>query len=665
EEIGESRRDLVVEARRFEAEEAPRAVLVVRDVTDARESERKIRASEHRLRLLTQQMPAILWTTDRELRFTSSTGSGLEAMGLEPDQVTGMLVEEFLGADHVGVAMHERAREGESVSYEAGHEDRTYETHVEPFRDEDGEVIGVIGVALDITERRRTEEKLEDQTAYFTQLFQESPEAIVLLDGEDRILRINREFTEMFGYSADEAIGERINDLVVPPDLHDEASDLSGRIASGTDVNVEAVRRRKDGTLIHVSILGTPIEVKEGRHIYGIYRDITERKRLEGQLLQSQKLEAVGRLAGGVAHDFNNLLTAILGHAQLIRGDLSDDHSLEEDLVEIERSVRRAAELTDQLLTFSRKDDRRVESLTLNDVVTDMGRLLDRLIGEDIEIETELASELPPVEGDPARVEQVIMNLAVNARDAMPSGGHLSIRTALVAPDAPESPPWAAEPLVMLSVTDEGTGMSREEQAQMFEPFYTTKSPGKGTGLGLATVYGIVESMSGRIDVTSELGRGTDIRLFFPPLPDRSAAGPATELPVEGRDREAPHGETILLVEDEPSVRRMARRALESHGYRVLVAEDGERALSIVDGHGNGGEPIDLLVSDIVMPGMSGHEVGGRIRRILPTIRAVFMSGYTDVRKLPEEFEEGDVEFLPKPFSPQTLARTVREILAR
>ncbi len=627
----------------------------------ARPSEQSLRASEQRLRLVTRQIPAIIWTTDRELHLTSISGSGLDLMEIEPDRLVGTSLEDLLGSGHQAVPMNRRALSGESLSYETIWQDRTYESLVEPFRDEGGAIVGVIGVALDITERRRTEKELEDQTAYFTQLFEESPEAIVLLDEEDRVLRVNREFSNMFGYEAAEVLGRRINELVVPPELHEEASTLSGRISSGDEVNVEAIRQRKDGTLIHVSILGTPIEVQDGRHIYGIYRDITERKELESQLLQSQKLEAVGQLAGGVAHDFNNLMTAVLGHARLLRDDLPEYDPRRDDLAEIERSAERAAELTDQLLTFSRKDDRPAKPLDLNDVVVNMGKLLRRLIGEDVETEIDLAPGLPAIEGDPARIEQVIMNLAVNARDAMPAGGRLTIRTGLVDPGDPPAPAGASQPLVMLSIADTGTGMSAEEQARMFEPFYTTKAAGKGTGLGLATVYGIVEGMSGRIEVVSKPGNGTTIRLFF--LASDEPAPTETPAPAASPEALIPGGQTILLVEDEPSVRRMAQRSLERHGYRVLAAEDGEQALSIASR--NGTEPIDLLVSDIVMPGMSGHQLGARIRGIRPSIPAIFMSGYTDIRDHPEEFGEGEAEFLPKPFSPQTLARKVREILAR
>lgn len=624
-------------------------------------SEQSLRKSEQRLRLVTRQIPAIIWTTDRGLHLTSISGSGLELMGIEPDGLVGTSLENLLGSDHQVVPMNRRALSGESLSYETLWRDHTYESHVEPFRDEGGAIVGVIGVALDTTERRRTEKDLGDLTAYFTQLFEESPEAIVLLDEEDRVLRVNREFSEMFGYEPDEALGRPINELVVPPQLHDEASTLSGRITSGDGVSVEAVRQRKDGSMIHVSILGTPIEVQDGRHIYGIYRDITERKELENQLLQSQKLEAVGRLAGGVAHDFNNLMTAVLGHARLLRDDLPEYDPRQDDLAEIERSAERAAELTDQLLTFSRKDDRPVKPLAINDAVTSMGKLLGRLIGEDVETEIDLTPELPAIEGDPVRIEQVIMNLAVNSRDAMPAGGRLTIRTGLVEPGDLDAPAGASQRLVMLSVADTGTGMSAEERARMFEPFYTTKAAGKGTGLGLATVYGIVEGMGGRIEVVSEPGSGTAIRLFF--LPSADPVPAEAPPPEAGAEPPMSGGQTILLVEDEPSVRRMAQRSLERHGYRVLSAEDGEQALSIASA--NGTEPIDLLVSDIVMPGMSGHELGARIRGIRPTIPAIFMSGYTDIRDHPEEFGEGEAEFLPKPFSPQTLARKVREILAR
>ncbi|MDX1623534.1 MAG: PAS domain S-box protein [Gemmatimonadota bacterium] len=618
------------------------------------------RSSDTWLRLILEQVPAIVWTTDGDLFVTSINGAGLERVGLEPDEVVGLWMGELLGdPEHPALFAHLRTlEEREAASYETEWAGRSYEVHIEPLRDRIGRPCGIIGVALDITKRRWAEEELAEKSAYFTQLFEDAPEGIVLLDEEDRVLRVNREFTRMFGYTAEEAVGRKINDLVVPEGRAREASSLSRRIADGESVNVEAVRQRKDGSTIDVSILGTPIELEDSFHIYGIYRDITERKKLESRLLRSQKMEAVGQLAAGVAHDFNNLLTAILGHAQMLASAADED--LAEDARQIERAAKRAAKLTHQLLTFGRKHAGEPRPLHLAGVIGEMDALLERLVGEDVELELALSPDLPPIEGDPAQLERVILNLAVNARDAMPSGGRLEIAARAVGPDRLEESPPGSNRWVTLSVRDTGEGMTEEERARMFEPFYTTKGHGKGTGLGLATVYGVVEGMNGHIAVDTSPGEGTTIRLYFP-VADGPTEGAARSLKVADAP-ESGH-ETILLVEDEPSVRRMARRVLEDQGYRVLPAGDGEEALALA-AEREGGR-IDFLLSDVVMPRMSGYELGARLRASHPHLRAIFMSGYTETPTVPGEFGEGEAEFLHKPFSPHTLVRKVREVLSR
>jgi PAS domain S-box-containing protein len=386
--------------------------------------------------------------------------------------------------------------------------------------------------------------------------------------------------------------------------------------------------------------------------VVGTVLDVTERHQLEQQLWQAQKMEAVGRLAGGVAHDFNNLLTAILGSADLLVGHLPVDHPDRAEAEEIRRVAARAAELTRQLLAFSRQQVLAPRVLDLNGVVADMDRLLRRLIREDIQLRTVLASDLGAVRADPGQLEQVLMNLAVNARDAMPGGGRLTIETANV--EGPDATPGR---YVMLAVSDTGTGMSAETKARIFEPFFTTKPRGKGTGLGLSTVYGIVKQSSGHIVVESELGRGTTVRVYLPRVASVAAAAAAAVVAppatLEGT-------ETVLVVEDEADVRRSTRKALESRGYSVLAAADGVEALRIAEHHAG---TIHLLVSDVVMPGMRGREVGLLLGPARPEMRVLYLSGYADESVVYQGEVEPGLAFLQKPFTPDALARRVREVL--
>jgi PAS domain S-box-containing protein len=377
----------------------------------------------------------------------------------------------------------------------------------------------------------------------------------------------------------------------------------------------------------------------------------------EEKLRQAQKMEAVGRLAGGVAHDFNNLLTVILGYGNMVLGQLDENDPAREYVEEMTRAGERAASLTRQLLAFSRKQILAPRVLDLNSVVTEMHRLLERLIGENIHLSTILAPDLSPVRADPGQLEQVIMNLAVNARDAMPGGGKLLLETANVELDAaharlfPEVRPGA---YVMVAISDTGCGISEEVRPHLFEPFFTTKGPGMGTGLGLATVYGIVKQSEGHITVDSAPGQGTIFRIYLPvAAEEKAAAKPRTGLPLKrGSER-------LLLVEDEEPVRRIARTALAANGYRVYEAADGEQALEVCRQLGG---RIDLLITDVIMPGMNGRELADTLAEQYPALRVLFVSGYTDTAALPEGVGE-DNAFLQKPFTPSSLAKKVRQLL--
>jgi PAS domain S-box-containing protein len=403
-----------------------------------------------------------------------------------------------------------------------------------------------------------------------------------------------------------------------------------------------------------MDVIGRPVGMT------GTVLDITTRRHLEQQLSQAQKLEAVGRLAGGVAHDFNNLLTAILGSTDLLLESLAADHPGREDAEETRKAALRAADLTRQLLAFSRQQILAPRVLDLNEVVAKMDRLLQRLIGDDVELRTVLAADLGAVRADPGQLEQVIVNLAVNARDAMPGGGKLTIETMNVALEETYMAPKtvvAPGSYVMVAVSDSGTGMDAATQARVFEPFFTTKTPGQGTGWGLATVYGIVKQSGGYVCVQSETGRGTTFKVYLPRVDapiEAAAPDPVGTASLRG-------SEGILLVEDQAEVRNLLRRLLEARGYHVLVAASGPDALRLTVQHPG---PIDLLLTDVVMPGMSGREVALLLAPAHPKMKTLYLSGHTDESIARHGLLEPGIAFLQKPFTADALARKVREVLA-
>jgi two-component system, cell cycle sensor histidine kinase and response regulator CckA len=504
---------------------------------ERKRAETALRESEARLRVLVEQLPAVLWTTDAELRFTSSVGAGLSRLGLKPQEVVGKSLYEYFQTDDrsfMPIAAHRRALNGESVTFHVEWGNGSYACHAEPLRDGSGVVAGVISMAL----------------------------------------------------------------------------------------------------------------------------DITDRKQLEAQLRQAQKMEAVGRLAGGIAHDFNNLLMVIQGYTELLLDRLGGEHPLRRNAEQIHDASQRAAGLTRQLLAFSRKQMLDPQVLNIQEVVSDMEKILRRLIGEDIQLATTTATNLWPVRADRSQVEQVILNLAVNSRDAMPNGGKLTIETANVELDSSYSRHAVVEPgeYVMLAVSDTGTGMDAATQAHVFEPFFTTKEKGKGTGLGLATVYGIVKQSGGYIWVYSEVGKGATFKVYLPRVHgENQHASKKIDLKISKRG-----SETILLVEDEKGVRDLAREYLTQEGYNVLEAQNAEDALKLARTHA--GE-IQLLFTDVVMAGMSGRQLGEEMQKLRPQIGILYMSGYTDEAIVHHGLLGRGMVLLQKPFTLNSLAMKVRETL--
>ena len=517
---------------------------------------------------------------------------------------------------------------------------------------------------------RRLKGALHQSEKKYRQLWETSTDAVIFMDTDRRIRFANPAIMDVFGYAPEEVIGQDIA-MLQPERLRQGHRDGVARyMKTGVKkVNwraTELAGLRKDGTEVPIEVAFSDMEM-EGKHWFvGFMRDITERKRAEEalrqseeQLRQSQKMEAIGQLAGGIAHDFNNLLTAITGYSELLLGQIQPDSRERKNAEEIRKAAFRAAALTHQLLAFSRRQMLTTKVLNLNAVMMDLESMLRRLIGEDIALTIVPGSALGRVKADPSQIEQIVLNLVVNARDAMPKGGTVTIETSNVVLDeasADDHETFRPGPYVLVAVGDTGCGMDAQTRRHIFEPFFTTKEPGKGTGLGLSTVYGIVTQSDGYILVDSEPGRGTTFKVYLPLVtsePDRGSA--ETERPRLSRGTE-----TILLVEDEGTVRVLVGNILEGNGYRVLVASHSEEAFRL-SGHHEG--PIHLMVTDVVMPGMSGRELAERLASSRPKMKVLYISGYTDDAIVRHGVQTQNTAFLQKPFTPDTLLRKVREVL--
>jgi hypothetical protein len=513
-------------------------------------------------------------------------------------------------------------------------------------------------IALAI-ERRRSEEALRKSESVFRLLFSHNPLPTWVMDDESlQFIQVNDAAVRQYGFGAEEFSRMTMFDIRA----EEKIASLDVRPPkNGGEGRYEGVckHRKKDGKIFEVELISHQFDYAGRRVRLVVAQDISERHLLEQQLRQAQKMEAVGRLAGGVAHDFNNLLMVIKGHTELLMSALSPADSVARKITQIDRAADRAAALTKQLLAFSRKQVLQPRVMNLNGVVEDMGKLLPRLIGEDVELGIRTAPGLGAIRADASQMEQIIMNLAVNARDAMPTGGRLIIETSNAELDRTYN---STHPIVkpgryvLLAVSDTGTGMDTETQAHIFEPFFTTKEAGKGTGLGLATVYGVVKQSGGFIWVYSELGKGTSFKIYLPRV-DQPEDKANTTPPFA----EAPRGtETILLAEDEQDVREVAREFLESGGYTVIEACNGADALRLATEHK---AAIDLLVSDMVMPGMTGKELARRLKQQHSGLGVVYMSGYSEQTAAETAETDGNMLLLTKPFSRGSILRTVREAL--
>jgi two-component system cell cycle sensor histidine kinase/response regulator CckA len=543
---------------------------------------------------------------------------------------------------------------------------RTEVSKEHPFPDNEvtGEAIYNEGdYHVGFSESKQAEEALQKSEAKFRTIFERVAVGIGLVDAEGRLMESNPALQEILGYRKKELQNRVFTEFTHPDDLTADTN-LYKELVEGKRDHHQTEKRfiRKDGEVIWSLQNVSLVRASGGEPLFTIFmvEDITERKRLENHFLQSQKMETVGRLAGGIAHDFNNILTVIKGYSQLLLSELNEDHPLRESLEEIKKATERAEGLTRQLLAFSRRQVMEMKVIDLNHLIKNLEKMLCRVIGEDIELTTFLTDDLGRVKTDPAQIEQVILNLAVNARDAMPSGGKLTLETTNVELDkdyAHTHISVAPGRYVMLSVSDTGGGMTPEVKDRIFEPFFTTKVKGKGTGLGLSTVYGIVKQSGGNIWVYSEPDKGTTFKIYLPSVEE--------EIDVLSSQEEIldlPKGnETVLLVEDDLSVRDLAARFLRGQGYKVLEATNGNEAIQIAQEHLK--EKIHLLLTDMVMPQMGGKELVGRFKSLHPGIRVLFISGYTDTAITHHGLSEPNTALLQKPFSLTSFAIKVREVL--
>jgi len=628
-----------------------------------RRAEENLRASEARYRTLVEGAGQPVFTVDRNGVFGFMNRIAAAALGGQPEDFVGKAMRDLFppAVAEEQLANIARAIEtGQSLEIENESEiqgqKRWYLALIHPIRNEAGEIESALVMAQDIHERRQAVTALRESEERYRALVENAPLGILSIDAEGRILNANPALIEIMGSPSTEATLQ-INVLTFEPLVASGvASDFRACLETGKTFISERPYVSKWGKPSQLRYHGSALRDSEGKIIgvQALVEDMTAYRQIEEQLRQAQKMEAIGRLAGGVAHDFNNLLTVINGYSQFIIEDLPPADPIRPQIEEIRQAGERAAKLTQQLLAFSRRQMFEMRTVNLNQVLEGMGVMLGRLIGEDIRLALKLAPDLGNVRADPGQIEQVIVNLAVNSRAAMPTGGALAIETSNVTLDEPYTHrhgDTAPGRYVQLAISDTGCGMTAEIQEHLFAPFFTTKEKGKGTGLGLSTVYGIVKQSGGSIYVYSEPGRGTTFKIYLPRIDE--------ELEDERAGRaESPRGrETILLVEDEVGVRNLAVQILQRLGYTVLQAANGVEALGVCREHCR---ELDLLLTDVVMPEMSGKELVERLRVMCPALKVLYMSGYTDEALGHHGALESGVMLLQKPFTSAQLAQRVR-----
>lgn len=644
---------------------------VLRCAMERKRSEVELRANQEKHVALLGALPDMVFGLDAEGTFLEFVPSRETSPLVSPDEFLGKKIHDVLPSQAATQSLHFMKRalhtgEPQRFDYELtidGHM-RHYEARLVPYGDRE-----VLGFVRDVTESRQAAQALRASEARFQAMFDGAAVGMALVDKDGRALECNVSLQKMLGYEQDELRKMVFTELTHPEDSSEDLS-LFPELVTGKRDRYGMDKRyiRKDGRVVwaHLNVSRVQGTGTVPQHFIAMVEDITERKLAsnalrtsEEQLRQAQRVEAVGRLAGGVAHDFNNLLTAMLGYTEFVLEELEETSPLRADLLEVKKNGQRAAALTRQLLAFSRRQVLQPEVLDLNRVVTGISKMLRRLIGEHIELKTATASRLGNVKADPGQLEQVIVNLVVNSRDAMPRGGKLTIETKNVELD--ETHPSMGKfvhpgPYVLLTVSDTGCGMDEETRSRVFEPFFTTKEKGKGTGLGLSTVFGIVKQSGGYVWVDTELDVGTSFEVYLPRVDEEVTSKPRTGAHLRpAASREA---QTILVVEDEASVRTLTRRILEKNGYRVIAARQGAEGLNLSEQHSG---PIDLVITDVVMPEMNGPDMIERITANRPHTKVLYMSGYTEKAVLSSL--DPETPFLHKPFTAKELNQKVREAL--
>jgi PAS domain S-box-containing protein len=652
-------------------------VIFTEDITAHKQTEEALHSSKDLMQSIVDNSTALIYVFDKNMRLLICNKALSELVGLPVSELVGKRRKEFLPQE-----LAERDEENDRRVIEAGSPQQfeeagtfegkaaTFLTIKFPLRNEHGGIWGIGGISTDITKRKQAEEDLRESDERFRLGFENANIGMCLVDTQGRLLKVNRQMSEMFGYSKAELEGMSVNDITHPDYL--DISPNFMRQAQKREIDhseFEKAYIHKQGHIVwgHISISLVRNAVGEPLYFISHVIDITERKdaeqereKLQAQLNQAQKMEAVGRLSGGVAHDFNNMLGVILGFTDLAALKLPKEDPIQMYLEEVKTAAQRSADITRQLLAFARKQIIAPEVLDLNDTIANMLKMLKRLIGEDIDLLWKPAEDLWPVMMDPAQVDQILANLMVNARDAITSVGKISIETRNVELDEPYCQTHdglTPGRYVILEITDDGCGMGKETLANIFEPFFTTKEIGKGTGLGLATVYGIVKQNSGYIEVDSEPGQGTSFKIYLPRQELKEAANEQLRKPAK-----IPTGiETVLLVEDEKSLLKFTRMLLEELGYTVLSSDSPIAAIQIAK---ECNKKIHLLITDVVMPEMSGRDLCMQVQTSQPNLKCLFMSGYTaDVIAHHGVLDEG-VQFLQKPFSREALATKIRDVLS-
>jgi PAS domain S-box-containing protein len=622
-------------------------------------------ALNEKYRDLFEQANDMVFSHDVSGKFTSVNKAGEQILGCARERVLGMRISEFVEPSQIKKVETwlDQCARGEVNPLELEIVGRTQnrsilEISARLVRSE-GKTISVEGIARDVTEKKKAEEALRQSEQRFSSAFRVSPVAIGICTlSESRFVDINESFLRLFGFRREEVVGRTATDLAIWENAEDGATVEKSFSSQHSICGVEFKFRMKSGGLRTALLFAERIELGTTPCALVLMYDITERLNLEAELRKALKMEAIGRLAAGVAHDFNNLLTVIQGNLHMVRAKNNGNVELHQPLDRIEQASERAANLTQQLLTFSRKQNLQRKPLDLNEVINNGIKMFKHLLRDDINLRLKFASRLPMVNADPTMVDQVIMNLVVNARDAMDTGGDLIVSTAPVEIKTAylkTHPGAIMGQFVCLGVTDTGCGMDDATKSRIFEPFFTTKDSGKGTGLGLATVYGIVKQHEGWIEVESEVGQGTTFKIYFP----TDNALPASEtVPMEPSD----DGKTtILVVEDEAFVAELVRNVLEEQGYRILEADNGLVAQQMWnDHHGR----IDLLLTDLKMPhGMSGAELASNLRALKPDLKVLYTSGFSPDSVSMDSLTGERSKLLPKPYSPAKLIETVRGMI--